>query len=109
MDTLPPSTHHAAGTGSDSCLSVCELCRPQVLKKIVWYLLLSPPYSTPFGSASDRATLVAATAGDKRLDELPLYKSLLTAFTTSEIIRWTTFQELYSAEVAAQTDVFAGG
>jgi len=54
-----------------------------VLKKICWYAVLTPSYSTAEGSSSDLATLVAATVGDKRLaDSLPLYKQLLDTFQT---------------------------
>lgn len=56
---------------------------PQVLKMICWYAVLTPSYSTAEGSSSDIATLVAATAADKRLaDALPLYKQLLDTFQT---------------------------
>jgi hypothetical protein len=56
----------------------------QVLKKICWFAVLTPTYSTAEGSSSDIATLIAATAADKRLaDALPLYKQLLDTFQTS--------------------------
>jgi hypothetical protein len=54
-----------------------------VLKKICWFAVLTPTYSTAEGSSSDIATLVTATAADKRLaDALPLYKQLLDTFQT---------------------------
>jgi 26S proteasome regulatory subunit N5 len=53
------------------------------LKRAAWFAVLAPSYSTAEGSGSDRASLVAATAADKRLaDALPLYKQLLDTFTT---------------------------
>ena len=36
-------------------------CSLQILKKICWYLVLSPAYSTEQGSSSDRTTLLTAT------------------------------------------------
>lgn len=78
-----------------------------VLKRICWYAVLTPSYSTADGSSSDIATLVAATAADKRLaDALPLYKQLLDTFQTPEIVRWPLFEATYGAEMAAQADVF---
>lgn len=55
-----------------------------MLKKICWFAVLTPSYSTAEGSSSDAATLAAATAGDKRLaDALPLFKQLLDTFATA--------------------------
>lgn len=54
-----------------------------MLKKICWFAVLTPSYSTAEGSSSDIHTLLAATAGEKRLaDALPLYKQLLDTFQT---------------------------
>ncbi|GBF93932.1 26S proteasome non-ATPase regulatory subunit 12-like [Raphidocelis subcapitata] len=78
-----------------------------VLKKICWFAVLTPTYSTAEGSSSDIATLIAATAADKRLaDALPLYKQLLDTFQTSEIVRWPLFEATYGAEMTAAPDVF---
>lgn len=38
-----------------------RLPAPQVLKRVCWYLVLSPAYSTKEGSSSDRTTLLNAT------------------------------------------------
>ncbi|KAG2447973.1 hypothetical protein HYH02_007002 [Chlamydomonas schloesseri] len=90
--------HLEAGAPPDTYLPV--------LKAVVWFLCLAPAYSTKDGSASDRATLLAATVSDKRLaDALPLHKALLGTFTNTEVIRWTAFEAAYGAEVAAE----AGG
>lgn len=78
-----------------------------VLKRVCWYLVLSPAYSTKEGSSSDRTTLLNATMQDKKLSDLPSCKALLTTFTTKEIIRWTAFEATYAPEVAAVPDVFA--
>lgn len=79
-----------------------------VLQQICWYLVLTPSYSTPEGSSSDTLTLLTTTMADKKLDELPLYKQLLTTFTTKEIIRQSVFEAQYAGEVAAQSAVFGG-
>lgn len=77
-----------------------------VLRKICWFLVLAPAYSTPAGSSSDRTTLLTSTLADKKLEELPAYKALLNTFVNNEIIRWSLFQTQYAAEVAAQSDIF---
>ncbi|GLI67665.1 hypothetical protein VaNZ11_011918 [Volvox africanus] len=76
-----------------------------VLKHVCWSLVLTPAYSTPHGSSSDRTTLLTTTLQDKKLSELPEYKTLLTSFTNTEIIRWTVFESQYEGELAA----FSGG
>uniref|UniRef100_A0A7S3RAI0 PCI domain-containing protein n=1 Tax=Dunaliella tertiolecta TaxID=3047 RepID=A0A7S3RAI0_DUNTE len=78
-----------------------------VLKKICWFIVLSPPYSTEQGSSSDRLTLLLGTLQDKKLGELPAYKALLSTFNSSEIIRWLVFQSQYKDEFAAETEVFS--
>ncbi|GFR44258.1 hypothetical protein Agub_g5460 [Astrephomene gubernaculifera] len=79
-----------------------------VLKAVCWYLVLSPAYSTPHGSSSDRTTLLTATMQDKKLSELPGHKALLTTFTTSEVIRWAAFEAQFGAEMAdVAEEVFA--
>ncbi|EFJ46461.1 hypothetical protein VOLCADRAFT_105455 [Volvox carteri f. nagariensis] len=75
-----------------------------VLKHVCWCLVLTPAYSTPLGSSSDRTTLLTTTQQDKKLSELPEYKALLTTFTNSEIIRWAAFEAQYSGEMAAFSD-----
>lgn len=80
------------------------------LKSAAWYCALTPAYSTEHGSGSDAAALLTATANDKRVSELPpTYKSLLSAFTTREIIRWSTFLQQQSAEMDAMPQIFAKG
>ncbi len=64
----------------------------QILKKVCWYSVLSPTYSTEFGSSSDALTLATTTASDKRLNDLPAYKALMHMFSNKEIIRWGVFQ-----------------
>jgi 26S proteasome regulatory subunit N5 len=80
------------------------------LKSAAWYCALTPAYSTEHGSGSDAAALLNATANDKRVSELPpTYKALLSAFTTREIIRWSTFLQQQSAEMDAMPAIFARG
>jgi hypothetical protein len=73
-----------------------------VLKKICWYAVLAPSYSTDEGSSSDVATLVATTAAYKQLGDLPLHKQLLATFTNPEIIRWGLFEAQYGPEIKAE-------
>lgn len=80
----------------------------QVLKKICWYAVLAPTYSTEEGSSSDVTTLVTTTAAYKQLADLPLHKQLLTTFTNPEIVRWGLFEAQYGPEIAAEADIFAG-
>lgn len=54
-------------------------------------------------------SLLAQTSADKKLgDELPLYKLMLKAFTTVEILRWSQFEKEYAGELAARDDIFGG-
>lgn len=49
-----------------------------VLKRICWYVVLAP-------ASSDQVTLLATTAADKKLLELPTHKDLLQTFITKEV------------------------
>lgn len=80
----------------------------QVLKKICWYAVLAPSYSTDEGSSSDVATLVATTAGYKQLGDLPLHQQLLTTFTNPEIVRWGLFEAQYGPEITAEVRQHSG-
>eukprot|EP00879_Flechtneria_rotunda_P000771 GHRR01000892.1.p1 GENE.GHRR01000892.1~~GHRR01000892.1.p1 ORF type:complete len:495 (+),score=198.91 GHRR01000892.1:353-1837(+) len=79
-----------------------------VLKKICWYAVLAPTYSTEEGSSSDVTTLVATTAAYRQLGDLPLHKQLLSTFTNPEIVHWGLFEAQYGEEITAETEVFAG-
>jgi 26S proteasome regulatory subunit N5 len=92
----------------DACVPPCLWLGAQVLRKICWYAVLSPSYSTPEGSSSDVATLVAGTAAYKQLSELPAYGALLSMFTTHEIVRWGLFEARFGSEMDAEPDVFDG-
>lgn len=73
-----------------------------MLKKICWYAVLAPSYSTEEGSSSDVATLIATTAAYKQLGDLPLHQQLLTTFTNPEIVRWGLFEAQYGPELTAE-------
>lgn len=81
----------------------------QVLKKICWYAVLAPSYSTDEGSSSDVATLIATTAAYKQLGDLPLHQQLLTTFTNPEIVRWGVFEAKYGPEITAEVSGCAAG
>lgn len=72
-----------------------------VLKKICWLVVLAP-------TDSDQVTLLQLTQADKKLSQLPLYKELLTTFSTKELVWYRTLEEKYREEMAAETEVFAG-
>lgn len=90
---------------TDTVASNPELWAP-MLKKICWLIVLTPSYSTADGSSSDRLTLLNTTYQDKKLAELPVYKTLLNTFITQEIIPWGSFQQTYAAEIQAETSIF---
>ena len=71
------------------------------LKRVCWYAALAP-------ASSDRATLMAAAAGEASLDGLPAYKALLATLTSKEVVWWPAFEEAHAAEMAAGADVFGG-
>jgi 26S proteasome regulatory subunit N5 len=81
-----------------------------LLKSASWYCALTPAYSTEHGTGSDAAQLLAATANDRRVSQLPpTYKALLAAFTQREIIRWSVFSAQQAAEMDAMPAVFGKG
>lgn len=53
-------------------------------------------------------SLLHQTAGQKKMEDLPLHRALLKHFTTNEIINWPSFEAEFAAEVAQQTEVFGG-
>ncbi|GAX73784.1 hypothetical protein CEUSTIGMA_g1235.t1 [Chlamydomonas eustigma] len=99
-----------SGKGHRTCTNnkIPLFTATQMLKKICWCIILTPSYSTADGSSSDRLTLLNSTFQDKKLLELPVYKTLLETFITKEIIPWTSFEQTYATEVAEQSDIFGG-
>jgi 26S proteasome regulatory subunit N5 len=71
------------------------------LRKAAWYAVLAP-------RTSDQQTLLAATASDPRMDDLPLYRSLLSKFSGKEVLWWRSLLGELGDEMEAQTDVFGG-
>ena len=74
----------------------------EALRKAAWYAVLAP-------KDSHQATLVSTTAADRRLDDLPVYKDLLTKFSGKEVLWWRTLSAEWSGEMEAMTDVFGAG
>ena len=72
-----------------------------VLKKAAWFSILAL-------RSSDQQTLLAATAADSRMEENPLYSSLLSKFSGKEILWWKTLMAEFGDEVENQKDVFGG-
>eukprot|EP00899_Mesostigma_viride_P029474 jgi/Mesvir1/9711/Mv12183-RA.1 len=72
----------------------------QMMKKIVWYIVLSPHDSM-------QSSLLHSTYADKRLDDLPKFKELLKTFITDEVVRWPALLSRYSTEMAAE-ELFSG-
>lgn len=71
------------------------------LKKICWFIVLSP-------HGSMQSSLLHQTAVDKNLEELPEHASLLKRFITQELIDWPLFEQEYSEEMMAEGDIFGG-
>lgn len=71
------------------------------LKKICWFIILSP-----FDSM--QSSLLHQTAADKNMDELPEHAKLLKQFITQELIDWPTLEQEYAGEMMAEGDVFGG-
>jgi 26S proteasome regulatory subunit N5 len=65
----------------------------------VIYIILSP-------FNNEQSDLIARISLDKNhLEKLPIYKKLITVFTTKEIMPWDDFQKLFGAELH-QYDIF---
>ncbi|CAK9208786.1 unnamed protein product [Sphagnum troendelagicum] len=62
-----------------------------VLRKICWNLVLAPHDSM-------QSSLLNSTLEDKKLSELPKFRSLLKHFVTMEVIMWADFLEEYKDE-----------
>lgn len=72
-----------------------------VLKKAAWYAVISV-------RSSDQQTLLAATASDPRMDDIPLYASLLSKFSGKEVLWWKALLREVGVEMEDQVDVFGG-
>jgi len=83
------------------CVEADPAAWGDALRKAAWYVVLAP-------RDSDQRTLLAATAADRRLDDLPLYKELLSKLSGKEVLWWRTLSAEYAGEMDAQADVFGG-
>ncbi|KAL2623223.1 hypothetical protein R1flu_003428 [Riccia fluitans] len=72
-----------------------------VLRKICWYLVLAPYDSM-------QSSLMNATLEDKKLSELPKFRTLLKSFVTMEVIRWVQFWQDFEAEFQEEAKLPGG-
>lgn len=69
-----------------------KIDRSQALELAVVYVVLSP-YNNEQYDLANRLLL------DKKIEQLPLYKTLLKSFLTKEIMRWPAFEGAYRNEL----------
>ncbi|XP_031487440.1 26S proteasome non-ATPase regulatory subunit 12 homolog A-like [Nymphaea colorata] len=72
-----------------------------VLRKICWYLVLSP-------HGPMQSSLLNSTLEDKNLTEIPNFRALLKQLVTMEVIRWTTLWETYKVEFEREREMLGG-
>ncbi|XP_020599063.1 26S proteasome non-ATPase regulatory subunit 12 homolog A-like [Phalaenopsis equestris] len=72
-----------------------------VLRKICWYLVLSP--HDPMQSS-----LLSATLDDKNLSEIPHFRLLLKQLMTMEVIQWTSLWNMYKDEFESEKNLLGG-
>ncbi|KAK1305224.1 hypothetical protein QJS10_CPB11g00020 [Acorus calamus] len=72
-----------------------------VLRKICWYLVLSPHDSM-------QSSLLNATLEDKNLSEIPKFRMLLKQIVTMEVIQWTSLWEVYKDEFENEKSMLGG-
>uniref|UniRef100_A0A6V7QV63 PCI domain-containing protein n=1 Tax=Ananas comosus var. bracteatus TaxID=296719 RepID=A0A6V7QV63_ANACO len=72
-----------------------------VLRKICWYLVLSPHDSM-------QSSLLNTTLEDKNLTEIPNFRLLLKQLVTMEVIQWTRLWEMYKDEFANEKNLLGG-
>lgn len=72
-----------------------------VLKKAAWFAVLAP-------RDSDQQTLLITTAKDRRTDDMPLYKDLLSKFGGKELLWWRSLSTEWEPELQIQKEVFGG-
>ncbi|KAK1272449.1 hypothetical protein QJS04_geneDACA012259 [Acorus gramineus] len=72
-----------------------------VLRKICWYLVLSPHDSM-------QSSLLNATLEDKNLSEIPKFRMLLKQIVTMEVIQWTSLWEAYKDEFENEKSMLGG-
>ncbi|KAK8937908.1 hypothetical protein KSP40_PGU003518 [Platanthera guangdongensis] len=72
-----------------------------VLRKICWYLVLSPHDSM-------QSSLLNATLEDKNLSEIPHFRLLLKQIKTMEVIQWTSLWNMYKEEFESEKNLLGG-
>uniref|UniRef100_A0A2P2LED0 26S proteasome non-ATPase regulatory subunit 12 homolog A n=1 Tax=Rhizophora mucronata TaxID=61149 RepID=A0A2P2LED0_RHIMU len=72
-----------------------------VLRKICWYLILSP--HDPMQSS-----LLNSSLEDKNLTEIPKFKLLLKQLVTMEVIQWTSLWHMYKDEFENEKNLLGG-
>ncbi|KAH7427329.1 hypothetical protein KP509_10G039600 [Ceratopteris richardii] len=72
-----------------------------MLRKICWYLVLSP--HDPMQSS-----LLNSTLEDKKLQDLPKFRALLKHFVTMEVIHWDAFWAFYEGEFNMESSLPGG-
>jgi len=75
--------------------------KKRILKHVVLYIILAP-YD------NEQSDLIHRIKQDKTLEEIPLYKELLSLFITAELIKWSGLVDIYETELRSKaTDVFS--
>jgi len=87
-----PICHHYKAVYSTPCVQEDKEKMKEALKNVVMYVILSP-YD------NEQSDFLARISQEQQLDEIPTYKQLLKNFTTTELIHWTRFKELYEKEL----------
>ncbi|KAF9681992.1 hypothetical protein SADUNF_Sadunf05G0060900 [Salix dunnii] len=72
-----------------------------VLRKICWYLVLSPHDSM-------QSSLLNSTLEDKNLSEIPKFKLLLKQLVTMEVIQWTSLWNAFLDEFESEKNLLGG-
>ncbi|PKA64599.1 hypothetical protein AXF42_Ash007345 [Apostasia shenzhenica] len=72
-----------------------------VLRKICWYLVLSP--YDPM-----QASFLSATLEDKNLSEIPHFRLLLKQVITMEVTQWTSLWDMYKDEFENEKNMLGG-
>ncbi|KAL3527914.1 hypothetical protein ACH5RR_012570 [Cinchona calisaya] len=72
-----------------------------VLRKICWYLVLSPHDSM-------QSSLLNSTLEDRNLSEIPHFRLLLKQLITMEVIQWTTLWNTFKDEFDNEKNMLGG-
>ena len=83
-------------------------CCPFSCRIISCLNALGPFAPLPIHHSLSHVASPSPSVQDKKLSELPAYKTLLETFITKEIIPWGNFSQTYAAEILGQADIFGG-